>query len=279
MKHIPTIFVWDNTARTVINKQARGCEWVFQIKGIATRKYDGVAIKVENGKVFRRHEWHEGEMIPNGFIRLESPDPRKPHKAIPGWVPVPESFKTKPHGADERALKEAWAAKLDELTKKLWARLDAQDEAKRKAGRSDFVGNRYAPAPESRPRVTQVPDGTYELCGPKIRGNHERFSSHVLMLHGEDVVRSVPRDFEKLKTFLERYDGEGIVFHNQLPGGVVQMAKIKRRDFGFHTRLSKEDLEMAYGKPKAEPDPAAVFEAGNEASGDDIHLSEVSSGQ
>lgn len=77
----------------------------------------------------------------------------------------------------------------------------------------------------ARPR----PDGTYELCGPKVQGNPEGFSSHVLVRHGGQVLDDCPREFEGIKAFLAAHDIEGIVWHH--PDG--RMAKIKRRDFGL----------------------------------------------
>ena len=73
------------------------------------------------------------------------------------------------------------------------------------------------------------PDGTYELCGPKVQGNPEGFEIHVLVPHAEatqydDVVRT----FDGLRDFLKGMDIEGVVFHH--PDG--RMAKIKKRDFG-----------------------------------------------
>jgi len=75
------------------------------------------------------------------------------------------------------------------------------------------------------------PDGTYELCGPKVQGNPEGLESHVLVPHSEATqYDNVPRTFDGLRDFLETMDIEGIVFHH--PDG--RMAKIKKRDFGQH---------------------------------------------
>lgn len=275
MKSIPTIFVWDKATRTVINKPARDINWVFEGKGVATRKYDGVAIMVDAGKVYVRLEWRTGDKLPNGFIKLQDVNPKKPEAPIPGWAPVDMRFITKPVGPDEKALREAWKAKLAELTAKKMAF----------ANKYVVLPNAYAPAPELHP-VTMLPNGTYELCGPKIRGNHEKLSNHVLLEHGADVIKGVPRTFEKLKAFMETYEGEGIVWHDKTTG-VVQMAKIKRRDFGFFTRITKEDLAMAYGVTTVPvegkipdgpfpvvhvPPVEGIFEVDNPETGDDIHL-------
>jgi len=79
-------------------------------------------------------------------------------------------------------------------------------------------------------------DGTYEAVGPKIGGNHEGGSSHVLVRHGMDVIPGVPTDYDALDAFLEDYPIEGIVWHHcddWNKKAEVRMAKIKRSDFGL----------------------------------------------
>ncbi len=78
------------------------------------------------------------------------------------------------------------------------------------------------------------PDGTYELCGEKVQGNPEGFEGHVLVPHSEATqYDNVVRTFEGIRGFLERYDIEGLVFHN-LDG---RMAKIKKRDYGLTRKI------------------------------------------
>jgi hypothetical protein len=73
-----------------------------------------------------------------------------------------------------------------------------------------------------------LPDGTYELCGPKVQGNPEGFESHVLVPHSEATrYENVLRTFEGIKSFLDGMDIEGLVFHHQ----DGRMAKIKKRDY------------------------------------------------
>lgn len=71
------------------------------------------------------------------------------------------------------------------------------------------------------------PDGTYELCGPKIQGNPEAMAQHVLVPHGCDVLNDCPRDYAGIKSYLAERDIEGIVWHH--PDG--RMVKIKKKDF------------------------------------------------
>lgn len=72
-----------------------------------------------------------------------------------------------------------------------------------------------------------LPDGTYELCGPKIGANPEKVSSHVFIRHGMHPLPDAPRTFEAIREYLAPLAIEGIVWHH--PDG--RMAKIKRRDF------------------------------------------------
>lgn len=74
-----------------------------------------------------------------------------------------------------------------------------------------------------------LPDGTYELCGPKVQGNPENKQQHVLVRHGAEVINDCPRNFAELKAWFAGRDIEGIVWHH--PDG--RMVKIKSKDFGI----------------------------------------------
>ncbi len=75
-----------------------------------------------------------------------------------------------------------------------------------------------------------IPDGTYELIGPKVQGNVEQLERHVLVSHAAALrFHDAPRTFEGLKIWLSAHCIEGIVWHH--PDG--RMAKIKKRDFGL----------------------------------------------
>ena len=86
-----------------------------------------------------------------------------------------------------------------------------------------------------REAFTDGLDGTYELVGPKIQGNPEKFEHHYLTPHaGAVVYDDVPRTFDGLRQWLAGKDIEGIVFHH----ADGRMAKIKLRDFGLTRALS-----------------------------------------
>jgi hypothetical protein len=74
-----------------------------------------------------------------------------------------------------------------------------------------------------------LPDGTYELVGPKINGNKDSFTHHTLVLHGTAIINDAPRTYTELKEWFKGQDIEGIVWHH--PDG--RMVKIKKKDFGY----------------------------------------------
>lgn len=82
---------------------------------------------------------------------------------------------------------------------------------------------------EARDKMINPEGGTYELVGPKIQGNPEKYPHHELVRHGHMQMIDAPRSFDELRDYLSRCDVEGIVWHH--PDG--RMGKIKKRDFGL----------------------------------------------
>lgn len=79
-----------------------------------------------------------------------------------------------------------------------------------------------------------IPDGTYELVGPKINGNRERLTYHQLVKHGDFVLYTLDGfSYKEIETYLATMDIEGIVFHH--PDG--RMCKIRKSDFGLKRTL------------------------------------------
>lgn len=73
-------------------------------------------------------------------------------------------------------------------------------------------------------------DGTYELCGPRVQGNPEKFETHTLVRHGQRIYYNFDYSFEAVKAFLEVNDIEGLVIYK---GGSDTMCKIRKSDFGI----------------------------------------------
>lgn len=78
-------------------------------------------------------------------------------------------------------------------------------------------------------------DGTYELCGPKINGNPERFERHTLVRHADAPMLATMTGHRRwtfdlaveVMAALKPVGWEGLVWHH--PDG--RMAKLKVRDF------------------------------------------------
>lgn len=76
----------------------------------------------------------------------------------------------------------------------------------------------------------RIGGATAELIGPKIQGNPEGKSIHLLEYHHlAEPLHDCPRDFDGVREYLRTRDIEGIVWHH--PDG--RMVKIKKRDFGL----------------------------------------------
>lgn len=186
MKKIMSLFQRDYEGnRKVRDSVTDGAHWVIAGEGIATRKWDGLAVMIRDGVVHKRYDAKSGRTPPEGFLPAQpEPDPVSGH--WPGWVLA--------DGPDSRYIREA-------------------------------VDKAVARYPEG------IPDGTYEVCGPKIGTRHganpEKLTGHVLIPHGKDVLPDCPRSFAGLMDYLRDQAIEGIVWHH--PDG--RMVKIKKADF------------------------------------------------
>ncbi len=84
MKKIPTVFERDDKHQ-IAPRVTPGCEWVLEGAGRATRKWDGTACLVQEGKLYARRTYRPRGigLADEGFIETgEAGD------AVIGWVPV-----------------------------------------------------------------------------------------------------------------------------------------------------------------------------------------------
>ena len=96
MKKIPTIFKRNpENPALVMNEVNPVTIWVFRGEGVATRKYDGTAVMIREGKLYKRYDCKKGRMAPSSFIPADNPDPVTGH--WPGWIDA----------SDDKWLKEA----------------------------------------------------------------------------------------------------------------------------------------------------------------------------
>lgn len=178
MIKISTLYKKDpNNLSRVIEEINPENAWALT-EGRPTRKFDGTAMAVINGELYKRYDVKKGREVPYGAIPCQDPDPVTGH--WPHWV------KCEPTDPNDKFAFEAFAN-------------------------------------------IEPNDGTYELCGPKVQSNPERFGNHVLIMHGSIDLIVPDRSFEGIKSYLEGQDIEGIVFHH--PDG--RMCKIRKKDFGI----------------------------------------------
>lgn len=185
MRKIPTLFKRDPDDMSRVTAEVHpDCQWVLDGEGIATRKYDGTCVLLdEDGEWWARREVKPGKTPPPKY-RTEETDPNT-GKTV-GWEPIGQSSFAKFH--------------------------------------AEALGNPFERRAE----------GTYELCGPKVNGNPEGFTEHVLIPHADaetfgmaDVGPRLADDLARLAQAVGRDGWEGIVWHH--PDG--RMAKLKARDY------------------------------------------------
>lgn len=180
MKKISTLFKKDpSDLGRVIEEYNTENIWVTNSNVKATRKFDGTACAIINGKLYKRYDVKKGKTVPVGAIPCQDSDEITGH-----W----------PH----------------------WVKCDRNDNS----NKYHFEAFDGVPG--------KIDDGTFELCGPKIQGNPENFSYHILVRHGyEELPKMV--NYDNIKEYLTTKDIEGIVYHH--PDG--RMCKIRKSDFGI----------------------------------------------
>lgn len=90
MEKIPTLFErdWNGDRSRVLPIVAKGCEWVLEGEGVATRKYDGTCMMYDRQGWFARRELRRGQPAPDGFRGVAHDE--ETGKTV-GWQPVAQS--------------------------------------------------------------------------------------------------------------------------------------------------------------------------------------------
>lgn len=203
MKKMPCVFERRFEGRNkveVLPVVTPSCRWVFDEPGtLVTRKWDGTATLVRDGKLYKRYDAKKGrdgsfKAPPDGAIPCDEPDPITGH--WPHWVEV---------NLESPKPEDKWIAEAGLLAR--------------------FTDN--------------WKDGTYEACGPKIGANPQGFLAHVLKRHGDESFLcqwgGATDDLDRMtrvKNALAQVfgDWEGFVFHR---ANTDTMCKIRRADFGL----------------------------------------------
>lgn len=205
MKKIITLFERNfETDRLVRNEVTPGAEWVLAGEGTPTQKFDGTCCMVKDGVLYKRYDVKNGwEVDPDGrLIQLAAPR---------GFIPAQEPDPITRHWS-------GWMAVSETAPEDRWHREAWEQER-----------GRFGAPP---------PDGTYELCGPKLQGNPEGLSEHRLLPHGSVLLPDFPRHYDDIWAWFAApvVSIEGVVFWRNLDGDDCDKVKIKARDFGFRRR-------------------------------------------
>lgn len=87
MKKIPTLFIRDAKNPKLVTREVDpACQWVLDGEGVATRKWDGTACLIRNGKLYKRLEWDAQKgPAPERWLHHDfDPNVRSGH----GWFPT-----------------------------------------------------------------------------------------------------------------------------------------------------------------------------------------------
>lgn len=85
MKKISTLFKKDLNDLSVVTTELDPTnEWVIKGEGIPTRKFDGTACAIINGKLYKRYDVKRGKQVPHNAIPCQEPDEITGHH--PHWV-------------------------------------------------------------------------------------------------------------------------------------------------------------------------------------------------
>lgn len=106
MIKIPCLFQRDFSDKQnpfLLRDVTPGCEWVLNGEGVATRKWDGTAVAIIDGKLYARYDAKRGKPAPANGIPCADPDPVTGHH--PHWVPA--------DGPEHKWIREAYNATVD----------------------------------------------------------------------------------------------------------------------------------------------------------------------
>lgn len=192
MKKIPTVFVRDpeNMSR-VLPEPHPDCLWVLAGEGVATRKWDGTCVRLDDGgNWWARREVKPGRREPDGFLPVETDE--NTGKTV-GWEPIYQS-------AFVKFWDEAWQRQRD-------------SGATIETGTFELCGPKINGNPEGFEHHRLVRHGWTKLSHRQLLNEMPRDFATL-----KAFLTDLPETFTNL---------EGIVYHH--PDG--RMAKIKARDF------------------------------------------------
>lgn len=96
MRKTPTLFLRDQANMSRVTRKLNpACAWVAAGEGVATRKYDGTCVMLDNaGRWWARREVKPGKAAPPNYLPIETDE--KTGKTV-GWEPIEQSAFAKFH--------------------------------------------------------------------------------------------------------------------------------------------------------------------------------------
>ena len=208
MQKIKTVFKIDRETGLAIPEVMPDSTWYLQDDARATEKHDGRAAAVIEGKLYVRYDRKIQDKYRHLVGKVEITEDMLKDKPLEG-IACEELHdpKTGHHPF--------WVPPTEQ-----WI-LDAFEQYKKEV---------------------ELPDGTYELVGPKVRCNVYGLKQHEFWRHGKTVVDLKDRSFEGLKQFLKENPRlEGIVFQ-KVENNICLFAKVRQKDFGFEWNSAAEGV-------------------------------------
>lgn len=197
MRKIPSLFDRDWSqeipAQPVVTN---GCGWVLddEVLVVPTVKWDGTCCFVYGRHLYKRRTLEPGERAPTGFV-LDT------HvRDVPKLI----------HSGSRHG----------------WVPIDTGDPQ----DQYHVEGLKNALQMTGRQRL---PEGTYELVGPKVQGNPHDLGRHYLWRHGSKLATSfanIGLDYDIISVLIDGIKEEGVVFYEL---GGQRVVKVKRSDFGL----------------------------------------------
>lgn len=236
MKKIPKLFETDYNTGETLDKIKDACSWVLE-NGIATRKFDGEAVLIledsdwnlllytrqglyPNNKVTKnsigklagfknklpfkdgvKNKLIVGYDISKNMVELEGVVDRFPARSLR----ITGNFSNSDYFSPPENSFPCQERDLITGHHPHWVLADRKDQR-----------FKYAFEAFDNQKNKSLQKGTYELCGPKIQNNPEKFENHVLIKHGSVILGDCPTvlTIETMKKYLTRKDIEGIVWYN-----------------------------------------------------------------
>lgn len=174
MRKTPSLFAKDGKGNIIPNCYNLDAIWVLEGKGVATRKWDGTAVRIKDGKLFGRFDAKHGKPTPPGFEPCQpNPDPITTH--WPGWI--------KAYGPEHKYIREAAGISLEEA-------YQGDLNERYPDWTYEACGPKINANPEELTSHVLIKHGAHQLPIPKLHAatSYEQLCQYLYGAHIEGIV-------------------------------------------------------------------------------------------